>query len=48
MSGASDVMAGMAGDAGWVSLHMVSTPSLFFEWLDPKKVKMGSSKTLRV
>lgn len=32
MSGASDV-AGMAGDAGWVSLHMVSTPSLFFEGL---------------
>lgn len=30
------------------SFHMVSTPSLFFEWLDPKKVKMGSSKTLRV
>ena len=48
MSGASDGMAGMAGDACWVSLHMVSTSSLFFEWLDPKRVKMGSSKILRV
>ena len=48
MSGASDGMAGMDGDAGWFSLHIVSTLSLFLEWLDPKKVKMGSSKTLRV
>ena len=48
MSGASDGMVGMDGDAGWFSLHIVCTLSLCLEWLDPKKVKMGSSKTLRV
>lgn len=48
MSGASDGVAGMAGGAGWTCLHMISSPGLFLKWLDPKKMKMGASKTLKV